>query len=320
MYATNELFCELKSASQPVAKPKTTQHHTHHHWEIAIIVLWLRIAVHCHLALDINALQIPGISIVFSVAASYRSICFGFVWLWLTIAISWQLSWFVPSTMICNGDNDTLARRQRSSICRSSVASEPWEDFACAWIGAGVGGGGGSQGTAQFRVPASFWEGEGEPWEGWLSLSMSDADLQHLQIVRSCESCSNNLHYWLKCRDALQRVIRSTEVFVSTSESQLQLVCQGTFCVLLELHCWHLLILLLSSLAQSHTLLPQRQRSSSHLLLTLAGRSGCCPFGTTHVLLPSRYWAITLSPCPIIINGMLLAMSFATASCWCGLQ
>ena len=89
---------------------------------------------------------------------------------------------------------------------------------------------------------------------------------RHLQTVSSCDSCSNNLRCWLQCRGTLQRVIRSTEVFLSISESQLQLVCQGKSCVLLTLHCWHSLTLLLSSLARSQTVSPQRQRACSHLL------------------------------------------------------
>ncbi len=57
--------------------------------------------------------------------------------------------------MICNGDNDTLARRQRSSICTSSVLNFGKSSLVHG-VGAGVGGGGGSQGTGPFRVPASF--------------------------------------------------------------------------------------------------------------------------------------------------------------------
>ena len=132
-----------------VVKLKTLAHHTHYHWScntsiihindsadtvqywteednnnclLTWVVGTVAISNHC---LTQNHCSLPAsfeqqlfancwqLHCIF--CGSYHSACFGFVWPWLTVAISWQLSWFAPSSMIRNGDNDTLARKQRSS-------------------------------------------------------------------------------------------------------------------------------------------------------------------------------------------------------------
>ena len=76
------------------------------------------------------------------------------VWPWLTVAISWQLSWFAPSTMICNCDNVTLARKQGSSIRRLSVLNFR-NSLRVHGVGATIGGGAGPR-SPQRRKPKDW--------------------------------------------------------------------------------------------------------------------------------------------------------------------